>query len=91
MAAWLLDRASGLAAWLSQRHPDRWSSLTSLNLDLEHGTTAAGGVHIATLGGIWQALVLGLGGRIVANGEPRFHSARVQAAAEAHRLGVDRR
>jgi trehalose/maltose hydrolase-like predicted phosphorylase len=43
---------------------------TGLDLDFEHGTTAAGGVHIATLGGIWQALVLGFGGMTVAGGEP---------------------
>ena len=45
---------------------------TGLDLDFEHGTTAAGGVHIATLGGIWQALVLGFGGMTVAGGEPCF-------------------
>jgi trehalose/maltose hydrolase-like predicted phosphorylase len=34
MPAWLLDRASQLAAWLSQRHQDRWRSLTAaLGLD----------------------------------------------------------
>jgi len=43
-----------------------------LDLDFEQGVTAAGGVHIATLGGIWQALVLGFGGMTVAGGEPRF-------------------
>jgi trehalose/maltose hydrolase-like predicted phosphorylase len=45
---------------------------TMLDLDFEQGVTAAGGVHIATLGGIWQALVLGFGGMTVADGEPRF-------------------
>jgi len=45
---------------------------TELDLDFEQGVTAAGGVHIATLGGIWQALVLGFGGMTVAGGEPRF-------------------
>jgi len=45
---------------------------TMLDLDFEQGVTAAGGVHIATLGGIWQALVLGFGGMTVAGGEPRF-------------------
>ena len=45
---------------------------TGLDLDFKHGTTAAGGVHIATLGGIWQALVLGFGGMTVAGGEPCF-------------------
>jgi trehalose/maltose hydrolase-like predicted phosphorylase len=43
-----------------------------LDLDFEHGVTAAGGVHIATLGGVWQALVLGFGGTTVAGGEPGF-------------------
>jgi trehalose/maltose hydrolase-like predicted phosphorylase len=45
---------------------------TELDLDFDHGVTAAGGVHIATLGGIWQALVFGFGGMRVAGGEPRF-------------------
>jgi trehalose/maltose hydrolase-like predicted phosphorylase len=44
-----------------------------LDLDFDQGVTAAGGVHIATLGGIWQALVLGFGGMTVADGgQPRF-------------------
>jgi trehalose/maltose hydrolase-like predicted phosphorylase len=43
-----------------------------LDLDFEQGVTAAGGVHIATLGGIWQALVQGFGGMTVADGEPSF-------------------
>jgi trehalose/maltose hydrolase-like predicted phosphorylase len=43
-----------------------------LDLDFDQGVTAAGGVHIATLGGIWQALVFGFGGMTVADGEPRF-------------------
>jgi trehalose/maltose hydrolase-like predicted phosphorylase len=45
---------------------------TMLDLDFDQGVTAAGGVHIATLGGIWQALVFGFGGMTVAGGEPRF-------------------
>jgi trehalose/maltose hydrolase-like predicted phosphorylase len=45
---------------------------TMLDLDFDRGVTAAGGVHIATLGGIWQALVFGFGGMTVAGGEPRF-------------------
>ena len=45
---------------------------TELDLDFDHGVTAAGGVHLATLGGIWQALVFGFGGMTVAGGEPRF-------------------
>jgi kojibiose phosphorylase len=43
-----------------------------LDLDFDQGVTAAGGVHIATLGGIWQALVVGFGGMSVAGGQPRF-------------------
>ena len=34
----------------------------SIDLDLTHGVTAAGGVHIAALGGMWQALVFGFAG-----------------------------
>jgi kojibiose phosphorylase len=45
---------------------------TRLDLDFDQGVTAAGGVHIATLGGIWQALVFGFGGMTVAGGQPRF-------------------
>ena len=54
---------------MAERYLER---ATSLDLDLEHGATATGGVRIATLGGIWQALVLGFGGVTVADGEPRF-------------------
>jgi kojibiose phosphorylase len=43
-----------------------------LDLDFEQGVTAAGGVHIAALGGIWQALALGFGGMTVADEKPRF-------------------
>jgi trehalose/maltose hydrolase-like predicted phosphorylase len=43
-----------------------------LDLDFEQGVTAAGGVHIATLGGIWQALVWGFAGMTVAGGQLRF-------------------
>jgi kojibiose phosphorylase len=45
---------------------------TQLDLDFDQGVTAAGGVHIAALGGIWQALALGFGGMTVAGGKPRF-------------------
>jgi kojibiose phosphorylase len=48
-----------------------WRS-TRLDLDLEHGVTAAGGVHIAALGGIWQALVYGFGGMHLTDGAPTF-------------------
>jgi trehalose/maltose hydrolase-like predicted phosphorylase len=43
-----------------------------LDLDFEQGVTAAGGVHIGALGGIWQALTLGFGGMTVADEKPRF-------------------
>jgi trehalose/maltose hydrolase-like predicted phosphorylase len=45
---------------------------TRLDLDFDRGVTAAGGVHIAALGGLWQALVLGFGGMTVGGGELRF-------------------
>jgi trehalose/maltose hydrolase-like predicted phosphorylase len=45
---------------------------TRLDLDFDRGVTAAGGVHIAALGGLWQALVLGFGGMTVDGGELRF-------------------
>jgi trehalose/maltose hydrolase-like predicted phosphorylase len=45
---------------------------TRLDLEFDQGATAAGGVHIATLGGVWQALVLGFGGMTVTGGQPRF-------------------
>jgi trehalose/maltose hydrolase-like predicted phosphorylase len=45
---------------------------STLDLDFDQGVTAAGGVHVATLGGIWQALVFGFGGMTVADGQPRF-------------------
>jgi trehalose/maltose hydrolase-like predicted phosphorylase len=41
---------------------------TGLHRQFRMGDT----VHIATLGGIWQALVLGFGGMTVADGKPRF-------------------
>jgi trehalose/maltose hydrolase-like predicted phosphorylase len=34
--------------------------------------TAAGGVHIAALGGMWHALVFGFGGMFVEDEGPRF-------------------
>jgi trehalose/maltose hydrolase-like predicted phosphorylase len=45
---------------------------TRLDLDFDQGVTAAGGVHIAALGGLWQALVLGFGGMTTDGGELRF-------------------
>jgi kojibiose phosphorylase len=63
-----------VAAWLgdldtAQRYLDH---AARLDLDFDQGVTAAGGVHIAALGGMWQALVLGFGGMTVTDGEPRF-------------------
>jgi kojibiose phosphorylase len=58
-----------------------------LDLDFGQGVTAAGGVHIATLGGIWQALVLGFAGMTVAGGEPRF-TPRVPASWGSLRFRV---
>jgi trehalose/maltose hydrolase-like predicted phosphorylase len=60
---------------------------TMLDLDVERGVTAAGGVHIATLGGIWQALVFGFAGMTVAGGEPRF-TPRVPASWGSLRFRV---
>jgi trehalose/maltose hydrolase-like predicted phosphorylase len=44
----------------------------NLDLDFAHGVTAAGGVHIAALGGMWHALVFGFGGMYVEDEGPRF-------------------
>jgi trehalose/maltose hydrolase-like predicted phosphorylase len=44
----------------------------NLDLDFAHGVTAAGGVHIAALGGMWHALVFGFGGMFVRDEGPRF-------------------
>jgi trehalose/maltose hydrolase-like predicted phosphorylase len=44
----------------------------NLDLDFSRGVTAAGGVHIAALGGMWHALVFGFGGMFVEDGGPRF-------------------
>jgi trehalose/maltose hydrolase-like predicted phosphorylase len=44
----------------------------NLDLDFAHGVTAAGGVHIAALGGMWHALVFGFGGMFVKDEGPRF-------------------
>jgi kojibiose phosphorylase len=43
-----------------------------IDLNFTKGVTAAGGVHIATLGGMWQALVFGFGGMYAGDDEPRF-------------------
>jgi trehalose/maltose hydrolase-like predicted phosphorylase len=43
-----------------------------LDLDFAHGVTAAGGVHIAALGGMWHALVFGFGGMFIEKEGPRF-------------------
>jgi trehalose/maltose hydrolase-like predicted phosphorylase len=44
----------------------------NLDLDFAHGVTAAGGVHIAALGGMWHALVFGFGGMYVRDEGPWF-------------------
>ena len=44
----------------------------NLDLDFSRGVTAAGGVHIAALGGMWHALVFGFGGMFVEDEGPRF-------------------
>jgi trehalose/maltose hydrolase-like predicted phosphorylase len=44
----------------------------NLDLDFSRGVTAAGGVHIAALGGMWHALVFGFGGMRVKDTGPRF-------------------
>jgi trehalose/maltose hydrolase-like predicted phosphorylase len=63
-----------VAAWLGDLDTaERYLEQAALlDLDFDRGVTAAGGVHIAALGGVWQALVLGFGGMTVAGGEPRF-------------------
>lgn len=43
-----------------------------IDLDFDRGVTAAGGVHIAALGGMWQALVFGFGGVIVTDQGLRY-------------------
>jgi kojibiose phosphorylase len=45
---------------------------SNIDLDFTMGVTAAGGMHIATLGGMWQALVFGFGGMFVAPDGVRF-------------------
>lgn len=46
---------------------------TRLDLDFDQGVTAAGGVHIAALGGLWQALAFGFGGMTATDERrPRF-------------------
>jgi trehalose/maltose hydrolase-like predicted phosphorylase len=44
----------------------------NIDLDFGKGVTAAGGVHIAALGGMWQALVFGFGGMFIGQSGPRF-------------------
>lgn len=44
----------------------------NVDLDFERGVTAAGGVHIAALGGMWQALVFGFGGCRLHGQEVKF-------------------
>ncbi|MCA1716810.1 MAG: glycoside hydrolase family 65 [Actinobacteria bacterium] len=44
----------------------------NLDLDFSRGVTAAGGVHIAALGGMWHVLVFGFGGMFAEDAGPRF-------------------
>jgi len=53
---------------LAERYFTRASNI---DLDFAKGVTAAGGIHIAALGGMWQALVFGFGGMRVGS-EPRW-------------------
>lgn len=54
---------------LAQRY---FTKAANIDLDFTRGVTAAGGVHIATMGGMWQALVFGFGGMFVEAGGLRF-------------------
>ena len=49
-----------------------WQRAANIDLNYTQGVTAAGGVHSATLGGMWQALVFGFGGMYAGGDEPRF-------------------
>ncbi|WP_029215681.1 glycoside hydrolase family 65 protein [Kallotenue papyrolyticum] len=49
-----------------------WLKASNIDLDFTRGVTAAGGIHIATLGGMWQALIFGFGGMFVEQDGPRF-------------------
>lgn len=49
-----------------------WQRAANIDLNFTQGVTAAGGVHSATLGGMWQALVFGFGGMYAGGDEPRF-------------------
>jgi trehalose/maltose hydrolase-like predicted phosphorylase len=53
----------------AKRYFDR---AANIDLDFTRGVTAAGGVHIAALGGMWHALVFGFGGTFVEDAGPRF-------------------
>jgi kojibiose phosphorylase len=59
----------------------------NLDLDFGRGVTAAGGVHIAALGGMWHALVFGFGGMFVGEKGPRFEP-RVPASWRTLRFPV---
>ena len=59
----------------------------NLDLDFGRGVTAAGGVHIAALGGMWHALVFGFGGMFVGEKGPRFEP-RVPAGWRTLRFPV---
>jgi kojibiose phosphorylase len=54
---------------LAERYFTRASNI---DLDFARGVTAAGGIHIAALGGMWQALVFGFGGMRTDQDVPRW-------------------
>jgi trehalose/maltose hydrolase-like predicted phosphorylase len=54
---------------LAQRY---FTQAANIDLDFTRGVTAAGGVHIAALGGMWQALAFGFGGMFVEENGLRF-------------------
>lgn len=64
-----------------------FNKATEIDLNFGQGVTAAGGVHIATLGGMWQALVFGFGGMFVEQNGPRFEP-HVPQAWQPLRFGV---
>ena len=55
----------------------------NLDLDFAHGVTAAGGVHIAALGGMWHALVFGFGGMFVGGRRTPVRATRPGRLADA--------
>lgn len=60
---------------------------SNIDLDFSKGVTAAGGVHIAALGGIWQALVFGFGGTFI-EGEQLRHAPHVPKSWQTLRFSL---